>query len=284
MEIAVVLNAHGNTELVLDTLASVRKWVTDKVFVIADGASWQTWGQNVDLGVPKVEGFRHGAPCSPYRNYTLGLMVASQTWPDVDWYCYMEYDVLFASDSFKEELAIAKQQNVWCLGNDMRKDRYNLPLLNYIVGNKIKEYYYLLGCCVFHNSDFIKKLREKNFFERFLFFTNEFRNGYFPGYSERRGYDFGEHLYPTLACHLGGLIGGFASWDRRTLTWGGNYPKFPMRWEPELHPESENFEAAAILHPLKDPNNPIRLLHKMKRNTNGIHSHSCNFGLPPRRK
>lgn len=286
MEIAVVLNAHGNTDLVLDTLASIKRWVTNKVVVVVDGKAWPTWGKDVDLGVPKIEGFLHGVPSSPYRNYTLGLMTAVRTWPQVDWYCYTEYDVLFGSDAFKMDLEFAKQNNVWCLGNAMRKDRYNLPLLNYIVGGKVKEYYYLLGCCVFHNSVFMKKLNDANFFERFLFFTNEFRNGYFPGYSERRGYDFGEHLYPTLACHYGGLLGGFAEWDSRKSTWTGNYSKFPMRWQPDLDPERENFADAAILHPIKSLDNPLRKLHKMKRDANGIRPqpHACNLSLPPRRR
>jgi len=55
---------------------------------------------------------------------------------------------------------------------------------------------------------------------------------------------------------FGGAIGVFATWDRGN--WHGAYQIFPMRWKPELNPETEDFEHASIMHPVKDILHPIR--------------------------
>jgi len=274
MKIAAILNAHGNTELTNDTLESIRYWVTDNVVVLIDGNSWGSWGKDAPLQAHKLQGLIHNCTKSPYRNLTLSLMEASKTWPDVDWYCYVEYDVLFGSNSFKNDLEYANKNNIWCVGNDMRGDDYHkhncngvspLHYLEHIIGEKINCTKYLLGCCVFYRSDFIHLLQEKGFFDRFLLFTNHFHQGYFPGYTEERGYDFGEHLYPTLAYHYGGQVGGWASWERDTNEWKGNYRKYPLRWTPELDPVKDNFPESAIMHPLKSLDNPLRVDRRLKR-------------------
>lgn len=258
MKIAVILNAHGDTPLVLDTIDAIKTWVTDDILVVIDGAA-RKWSENVDLPVVKLNGFRHNCPKSPYRNVTLGMMETVKKWPDADWYCYMEYDVLFTSSEFKRDLEFGNK-DLWCIGNDSRHGSYKFPLLETITKMKFNCSKYLLGCCVFHRGKFLRKLQDMNFFERLLYYTNDFDKGFFPGYD---GYDFAEHLYPTLAHHLGGKVGHFASWGGAE-GWSGNYLRYPMRWKPELSLK-ENFKDATIMHPLKSVDHPIREHHRINR-------------------
>lgn len=264
MIISTVLNAHDNTELVLDTLDSIKTFLGDNVLVIVDGAAWDTWGNQVKLPAYKIRGFNHDFNRAPYRNLTYGLKTIYDMWPDSDWFCYTEYDVLFTSSRIKEDLRIANEQNIWCLGNDLRIADMKFPYLENILNIKLNQSYYLLGCCVFHNQKFIKKLTEEKFFDKFLSATNEFTQGYFPDYEEQGGYDFGEHLYPTLANYYGGSVGQFAVWNQFLEQWNGTqFKKYPMRWKPEITWE-DNFSEAVIMHPLKEQTD-LRMFHANKR-------------------
>jgi len=269
MRLAAILNAHENTDLVLDTLDAVRTWVTDDILVVVDGAHWKKWGKDAKLPAHKLEGFIHNYYRGPYRNVTLGLKEAVNKWPDVDWYCYLEPDTLFASDSFKEDLAGAEKRGTWCVGNDPVSDDYNLSLLNSILDDDIKCTKYLLGCCVFYKAEFIHKLRDIGFFEKFLYLTNDFQEGFFPEYTgtsvtSSGGHDFTEHLYPTLAHHFGGKVDGLAGWSSNFNLWRGNFKKYPMRWRPDLE-EHEDFPEASIMHPLKTADHPLRTIHRIRR-------------------
>jgi len=100
MEIAVTLNAHGNTELVLDTIDSIKTYVSNDILVVVDGSYWDSWGEITKLPVYKLKGFEHNFLKSPYKNLTLGLNKTLDTFGDhYDWYCYTEHDVLFTSDT-----------------------------------------------------------------------------------------------------------------------------------------------------------------------------------------
>jgi hypothetical protein len=123
---------------------------------------------------------------------------------------------------------------------------------------------YLLGACVFHHRDFIQKLLDVDFFDKFLFYTNDFSQGFFPGYEEQGGYDFGEHLYPTLAAHYGGNIAELAKYVEREKKWHGYYEHFPVRFRPPLE-SLKLCENACIMHPVKNYNHPIRKYHRKKR-------------------
>lgn len=263
MKIAVVLNAHGNTPIVADTIDAIKTWVSDEILMVVDGAKWEEWGKDVKLPVYKLQGFYHNYPRAPYRNLTFGLKTAIDHWKDYDWICYCEYDVLFTSSEFKKELADAQKHNVWCVGNDLRYTKYNLPFLDKIFGRTIEKYRYLLGCCVFYQTEFLNTLNRIGFFDRFLGMTNEFNEGYFPDYEEQGGYDFGEHLYPTMAAELGGTVGQFAYWNQFLDQWGGNFQKYPMRWKPEIA-WKENYPTASILHPVKESD--LRWFHRCLRN------------------
>lgn len=254
MDIAVILNAHENSLLVQDTIESIKTNVSDKILMITDYLAWD-WAESFKTDVLKMRTHPHGPVPGPYRNIIMGLQQAAETW-DCDWYCYTEYDVLFGSDKFKETLN--KNQDVWCLGNDLRSYNLKLSLLEYIVKEKINETKYLLGCCVFLHRNFIKKLQEIDFFDRFLFFTNPFRKGFFPQF---KGYDFTEHLLPTLA-NQWGTVKQFAVWDDSLNMWYGDFKKFPMRWKPTI---GSGYEDASIIHPVKKFDDPARKYFRSKR-------------------
>lgn len=263
MKISCCLGTHGDTPTVLDTLDSINKYCTDEILVLIDGASWQNWGKYLNLPIgDKIEGFYHGLPKSPYRNLTLGLFNLVTKYPESDWYLYCEYDVLFGSSEFKDYLEQANKRNVYCLGNDFRVyGNIHLPFLNDFMGVDIKNYYYLIGCCVFHKGEFLRKLLNIDFFERFLLATNDFSNGFFPDYE---GYDIGEHLYPTLANIMGGRVEEISGYELQYESWRGNYKKYPIRWKPDIN-INENFNDASIIHPIKSIKNPIRQFYRCKR-------------------
>ena len=259
MEITTVLNAHSNYNIVADTIESIHQNVGKNILVVIDGASKEL--KNSKFNAYTINGFYHNSPKAPYRNMALGLWKAYEMFPQSTWFCYCEYDCLFASNSFKYNLEIADKNDVWLLGNDVHKDNYTFPLIEALIKENIKACYYVLGCCVFFCKEFIEKLIEIDFFNRFINATNHFTEGFFPNYTD---HDISEHLYPTLAVHFGGDIGSFAKYDLKTRTWSGSFMKFPMRWQPPLS-INENFREAAILHPIKNWDDEIRKIHREKR-------------------
>lgn len=258
MKIATVLNVHADPLLVADTIESIQCHMTDDILVVRDGA---TKHKRFNLTVPSIVGFYHNCPRAPYRNVALGLNVLTSHY-DADWYCYMEYDCLVASDMFRKTLEKASEMNVWMLGCAGRVDEAKMPLLDNMFGTDLSKHsYYLLGCCQFFSKEMIKKIKEINFFERFLSLTNQFSEGYFPGYN---GYDPSEHLYPTLARFFGANIGVFSTYHEVTQMWHGNHEYFPMRFRPELESVAQHTKAS-ILHPLKSYDHPIREYHRERR-------------------
>lgn len=259
MDIVIILVVRENVSTLLDTIEAVNNWVTDKVLVIVDGAAAR-WGNKIKIPAHKKIGLRHEYHRGPYRNYTLGFSSALEEWPEADWYCKIDYDTLFVSDDFKQDLEV--DSDVWCIGNDYRNMNLTLPFLEKIVGEEISVGSYLLGSCVFCKGDFIRLLGKKDFFNRLLFYTNDFYNGFFPGYEE---HSFEEYLYPTLASHYGGKIKELACWKEDFSCWKGNFRRYPMRWQPSLGLH-ENFPEASIMHPIKESDHPIRIRRKRERN------------------
>ena len=257
MNISLLLNTHQNSPVFQDTLDSVLTHVTKDALVIVDGVGWQEF-ENYECPASVMCGFRHGVRKSPYRNMALGMKMMSEKWPESDWFCYSEYDVLFASDKFKANLKAAEEKEIWMMGNDGHIDDKEMPLIESMLGGKFRSYYYLLGCCQFFHKNFIKKLNEIEFFDRFLGLTNQFTEGQMPGYS---AYDVSEHLYPSLCRQFGGNIGVFASYDERGQ-WHGHYRSYPMRFTPQINAETENFPEATIIHPVKDYDHPIRVANR----------------------
>jgi hypothetical protein len=259
MEIAAVLHIHRHTNLCIDTIDSIRGWVTKDVLAVVDGKYWKNWGEKAPLPALKLEGFPHGLPVAGYRNFILGLMHAVAIWPTADWYLHTEYDTLFTSDTFLEDLEAAGKRNVFCLGFDYRENQYQLPLLEAMLKAKFNGTKYLIGCCHFYKGDFLRELAGQNFFARFLNLTNHFPPGVFPGFE---GFCVMEHLLPTVADWMGGGVEGLAAWKGRTGY--GQHKKYPVRFRPELDWQ-ENYPEAAIMHSIKSLNNPLRNYHRNKR-------------------
>ena len=262
MEIATILSSHTDTALTVNTIESIRKWVGTNCFVVVDGSAWNSWGKDASIG-PKLQGLIHNCPISPHRNIVLGLMNAFELWPNADWFCHTEYDVYFGNDSFKDDLKDADERGVWCIGNDYREENYNMSFLEQMLHIKIEGSKYLLGCCVFLNGKFVRKLAEIGFFSTFLRWTNPFEQGFIPFFE---GFSFIEHLFPTLAHYYGGKVEQFAKWNERMLLWEGNFKKYPMRFRPDLDPNADYFSEAAIMHPIKDVMHPFRMMYKRKSN------------------
>ena len=260
MEIAAVLNVHDYPDVIRDTIESISAYVTDKILLIVDGASWPKL-KNETFAARKMEGFYHGAPRAPYRNVALSLQTMIDEWPKADWYMYCEYDVLFGSSRIVKNLGMAADRGVWMLGSNGRIDDKAIPMVQSIVRENFQSVYYMLGACLFFHRYFFDRLKEINFFERFLNMTSGFSDGYFPHYS---GYDISEHMYPTLCRHLGGHVGVLSTYDERGM-WHGSFDRFPMRWKPELDPEKDDFPEACIMHPLKAYDHPLRVKHREKR-------------------
>lgn len=262
MKITAILNTHGVPQITLDTLESIRHYMTDQILVVIDGVAWNTYTA-IDLPAYKLKGFNHNWYKSPYRNIMLGLWTAANHWTDSDWFCYIEYDCLVGSSGFKKDLEEAAAQGIWCLGNDYRAQQtVNLSLLEKVVQGNFEEIVYLLGACIFYHKDFIKLMLEKEMFQRFLFYTNPFQRGFFPFYD---AWDLTEHALPTMVKHFGGKIKQFAAYNQNTGMWGGNYRKYPVRFRPELTYEEQYFLQASIMHPIKNVDDPIRKYHRAKR-------------------
>lgn len=261
MKIACVLNSHGNTDITADTIDALRTYVTKDILMIVDGATWNSWGKNVDLPVLKLEGLYHKYHKGCYKNMVYGIQAAAELWNnEVDYLLYVEADVLFTSDKFKEDLIKFKEQAIWCIGNAGRVETTPIPFLDNILGFNCQAYCYLLGCCLFLDSFFIKKLQAINFFNRFLSMTNSLDKDFFPTF---KGYDIGEFLFPTLAVHLGGKFHHFASYNAPLGHWVGDFKKYPMRWQPEIRME-EIYPETCIIHPSKTASE-LRWLQARKR-------------------
>ena len=155
---------------------------------------------------------------------------------------------------------MAVERDIWMIGVCGRVDEHSMPLVSSMLEKPLTGCYYLLGCCLFFHKDFIKKLLEIDFFNRFLNLTNGFEKGCFPSYE---GYDISEHMYPTLCRHFGGNIGVLSSYDE-SGEWHGSAKYFPVRWRPDID-ESDPYKEASILHPLKEYSSPVRDYHRKIR-------------------
>jgi hypothetical protein len=277
MEITALIHTHGKPEVTWDTVDSVRHHMTNQILVLVDEAGWHHFDPKA-APVNMLKGFYHGHYKASYRNVALGMLAMAQHWPDSDWYAYLEYDCLVGSSAFKQDLQIAADQGVWIIGNDYREQeqrKVKFPLIEKMLGKKIEEIVYLLGAVMFFNKKFIQKAMQENWFERFLYYTNDFRDGFFPGYHGPAAWDLTEHLLPTLAKHWGGKVSQFAKWKAEANMWlGGNYRRYPIRWQPELQLVEQEYLQASIMHPLKSYDHPIREFYRAKRMRKKMEEHA----------
>jgi len=229
MKIAAIIQAHNDDGAVLDTIDSVKRWMTTDILTVMDGASWDGIDKDKFSSSYLVQGLNHGLPNNPYRNVFFGLKQVYDKWPDKDWYCYLEYDCLVTSNSFESDLEKAEKSNYWVLGTDLRMKKCQCPFVEKAIGKKFNETFHILGCFYFLHRNYIVALNDLNFFDKFLSLTNYFSNGFFPmkaggglsGYLGQAGdnpyanmavFDISEELIPTLAYYLGGKIGSLSFW------------------------------------------------------------------------
>ena len=263
MRIATVVGAHENSDVFRDTVDSVGYYWGGDILAVVDGLSKDSF-ESVPARI--LTGFPHGKGSMPFRNVALGLMNAWECWGDsVDWYCYLEYDCLVGSNEVFKHLEEASRLGYWICGNDLRLEPKSLPFLEDAMKRRFVEVRYLLGCCMFYSSVFMRALAEDNFFEKFLKFTNfrsETINLIDSAGKPHLVYTLDEFMYPTLAVGYGGKVGEFACW--KDSGWSGNYEYYPMRFRPELGPEDPCWRAC-VMHPLKEFDNPVRAYHRAKR-------------------
>jgi len=258
LELAVILGTHENSLVFKDTLESIKYYWTKDILVLVDG---KNYAQFKDEDFLCLEGFYHGKSSSPYRNVCMGLKNAWWKWGESkDWYCYIEYDCLVASDAILNELKSLSKE-VWMVGNDYRIKDSSISFLNRFQKSEVS-LHYLLGCCNFFSKDFMKKLSQERFFDHFLEDTNFFpADNLMIDKSRELVYDINEYLYPSLAVFYGGKIEELACWLGNG--WRGDGEKYPMRFHPSL--DEAKFEKACIMHPLKDYNSEIRQCYRKQR-------------------
>ena len=253
MSLAVVIGAHENSEVLNDTIQSVRRYLTEDVLVVVDGFGFGSFPSGEGI----VRGFPHGRISAPFRNVALGLKTVRERFK-ADWYCYMEYDCLVGG-GIEEHLKSAEEKNWLIFGNDYRRSSLKIPFLNNFAKEELN-LHYLLGCCMFFNSYFMEMLERDDFFERFLTYTN-FYNHSVRFTDGMEVYDVSEFLYPSFAVRYGGVVGQLAVWADG---WKGN-TLFPMRFRPDLTIK-DPYENSCIMHPVKTFGSPLREFHRRKRN------------------
>ena len=265
MDIASIIASHGDVDVTLDSVSALQHTLTHDITVVVDGLNASAFQKpsiqellRAYASLELVTGFRHGLPKSPYRNVALSLKRSFERFPNHDWHVYSEYDVLFRTDQIVRSLETAARMDVSLLGFCGIAESADLSFAEAVSGVNITKPYYMLGCCMFFSRKFMEQLVSRNFFERFLFSTASFTDGSIPRYD---GFDFSEHLYPSLARSLGGDVGVLSTWDGRR--WHGSGKRYPVRWKPEL---TEVDDEASIVHPVKSYDNKIRKDARLGRN------------------
>lgn len=256
MKVAALVNIHDDSPIMMDTIESLEVNLTKDILVLFDGYAKDQAMQFMP-NLRKIVGFEHGPYKSPYRNIALGLKKLYEFFPNHDWFCYCEYDVLFASSLIIQDLE--KYNDFWLIGNELQSSPIDMKTMELMLKAKFEDVRSILGCCLFFSKKFMEKLSEIDFFNRFLWYTNGLKEGFFP---EFLGYDISEHIYPTLAIHFGGKVKELSHWDNLTSMWRGDFKKYPIRWKPDI---DQFFPEATILHPVKNYDDPIRQYFRRRR-------------------
>lgn len=256
MEFACFVATHNNLALAEDTLDSFEFWAnTKKAFILVDGAYWALF-ENAISSFEILKGLRHGFPKSPYRNISFGLMELYKRYPTgVDFYVYIEQDVLFIGDQFKEDLKSFPSMS----GFDMRPSDYshkpatlNLDVLDEIVGERVENDIYLLGCTLFFHKRIIKKLIDEEILDKIIKVSDQWEAGFFPNF---KSYAVEESLFSSLAEH----------YYPHTIKHLKPFSRYACRWTPEIRQE-ELSAGTSIIHPLKNVKDPIRVYYRKFRN------------------
>lgn len=256
MKVAALVNVHDDLPIMTDTIESLEFNLTKDILVVFDGYA-KDRAINFMPHLRKIVGFEHGLAKSPYRNIALGLKKLYEFFPDSDWFCYTEYDSLFTSRKILDDLE--KNEDIWLLGCELQQSPISMRTMELMLKFEFKDVRSILGCCLFFSKKYMEKLEEIDFFNRFLWYTNAFERGFFP---EFVGYDISEHIYPTLAIHLGGKVKELSHWDNFSSIWRGDFKKYSIRWRPQIE---QFFPESVILHPIKNYDDHIRQYFRRRR-------------------
>lgn len=247
MDIATLIHTHADPGMTADTADSVKTWMTNHILVLVDGAGWHHFGSS-SFPYPLHRGLVHGRPRSPFRNILLGLAEIYRRYPNVQWFCYLESDCLVTSGGFKADL----QPGKFIGGLEYRGGgSMNMPVLNEVVGAKVKENHHLLGAIMFMSKKFVERILADDLPAKLLKVSEPLESGQFPDF---HGYAFEEELFPSLAHHYRpGSVFTLGGWE-----------KYNVRWQPDIA-SGEVTPAASILHPLKTLDHPVRMHYRRFR-------------------
>ena len=262
MDIVTIINAHNNPALLKNTIDSVRRWVTDKIIVVIDAAGWYLFSnfkcpENTEL----VKGVYHNCYRSPYKNIAIGLNYAYAKYPKADWYNYIESDVMYLNDLFKEDLR-AKSDHT-DLGFIQRTGKQGDQWLVEKIFQKKLPVYFMLGAIHFYSHSCISQLVGIDFFSKVLEETKQYSGAAFPNFSH---YAVEEVIYPTASAVFG-RIGNLGNYDNTICksSYGNICERYAVRFTPEIS-EKEVTAFTSIAHPLKNMQRRINILNKMQNN------------------
>lgn len=200
MELAVVLNVHNQPELARDTLDALALWATPNIITMVDKKGWNLFKDFKHNKTEVVCGVFHGAKKSPYKNIILGLLKAYEKYPTASWYICTEFDCLFISDGFKEDLQSFENRDVSMLGiNIEKKTSNNHWIVKKILGEKVKQYKALGALMIFSNKC-VKTLFDLGFYSQILEITKDYKADHFPNFTD---YAVEEIMLPSAASFVG---------------------------------------------------------------------------------
>jgi len=260
MKIAVFMVAYNEVQLVLDHIDAIKMWITEDITLVVDAAGWDNFKDFTYPGVNVVQGYYHGHSKSPYKNVTLALKTSRESFPDADWYWYIEPDVLVTSNTYKKELQ--ELSHNWLLGVDYRRlSGCKLTNLTDMIGVEPQNNFHnMLGCSMTFNKCYLEKLEELDFFTKFLEYCEDLGGPRFPNFT---AYAFEETLFPSMAIWLGGGVHGLAT----SQNWGkpsGLHAKYHLRFCGQILPEYLS-PSVCMVHPLKEYDHPIRVFYRQQR-------------------
>lgn len=194
MKITAIIYSHGDYDNTYKTVNSVKQYITDNILLIVNNNHWNSFKDNYTI--PLLKGLNHNSYKTSYRNVLLGFFHAIKAWGYSDWYFYIEDSIV------TKPLNIDFDYDI--VGSNLREDNKQLKIVEFIIKSPLKVHF--MNNIYLYSKRFITNLMETNFIETFLHYTNDFQNGFFPGYGNKYT-NFLEHLMPTLANHWGNKIG-----------------------------------------------------------------------------
>ena len=254
MNFVTVLNVHNNPDGVVESLESIEAFLTDKIVVVVDGLGWEAFKDFSYKNAIIVEGFEHGVNRSQYKNCALGLIKAYNKWPDAEWYCYIEFDVAFLNDGFKQDLKTMYHiKDLSLVATDvMNHDQDNDHWMVSDILQRPTKGFKTLGAVMCFTQMCLNKWNESNFLYLLLEKTKLYKGDFFPNF---HAYAVEEVIFPTAAAAFGKIL------DISRFNPAG----YTVRFQPEVEFHELN-RFTSLAHPSKDFDGKVRKYSKSIRN------------------